>query len=242
MNTPYETPCPSCGAPPERVTKKQLLKGDLLDKRNVGEYREMDHELGSLRVTKDHIVFRCEVCEKRWAEEVVDLPRDFDARMKLAVENARLRVEIAAAECRRKKTLSDEDIKALQQALHPEETSASTLVEQAVQKLREPLIGLPKACEIAAENQKLRKMLHQRHEAIKYHRDAKLEAQKENKKLRDENAKLHEDIENLTDTTVHLVRAEEEIKKLRDEVTELRKKLEYWSRVEDAVRRGYERA
>lgn len=123
MITPYEQPCPACGAPPERVTNTRV------------------YQMYVLR----SIEFRCEVCGKRWAEEV------------------------KSPAC----VLSSDDIKALQQALSSEETRASKLVEEAVQKI----------CSMVTENMRLRQVRSS-------FQDDMCHAGKELRQLRDEVAEL----------------------------------------------------
>lgn len=113
---PYETPCPACGAPPERVTKKQMNEGSIYGG-DEGFFREPYCKLDASRVTKDHIAFHCNVCGKRWAEEVV--PCAGYEEFKVTNKNI----------------VSPLDIKELQEALGSKETSAAVLVGQALMYL-----------------------------------------------------------------------------------------------------------
>lgn len=156
---PYEQTCPACGAPSERVTKKWFAKEEARELSKIPDgYELCQYPLCSkfgnppwfhFEVTKEHIAFRCEVCGKRWAEEVnpVELTRPY--------------------------VLSNDEIKALQQALSSEETNASKLVEEAVQKI----------CSMVTENMRLRQVRSS-------FQDDMCHAGKELRQLRDEVAEL----------------------------------------------------
>lgn len=169
---PHEQSCPACGAPPERVTKKHWRVA-------LGE----------------HIAFRCEVCGKRWAEEVKPATFGGWTPEKFYKINSQT-------------VLSDDDIKALQQALSSEETSASKLVEEAAQKI----------CNMVTENMRLRQVRSS-------FQDDMCRAGKELTRLRDEVAELQRQCVANHKRAEEIIRAREnQIEILQGQVTELLEK------------------